>query len=261
MAEIIAIYNKKGGCGKTTTATTLAYLLAKQGYRTALIDLDAQGDSSLAYGVPDPDKLQTTILSLMKQIILEEPLPQPNTYMFHYNGVDLVPSNEEASTLERNLNNVDFREYVLKGYVSQISSLYDYIIIDCMPGFDIGIINVMVCADRVIIPTQAEYFSAVGSMKFIRNFQKIKCHANPKLEVAGILITMDQGRTNLSTQVVQELTSAIGEHINIFKTRIPRSVKVAEASGYQKTICEYLPSNPAAIAYNNFLKELMGNAG
>ena len=261
MAKIIAIYNKKGGCGKTTTATTMAYLLARQGKRTALIDLDAQGDSSLAYGVPDPDKLQTTILSLMKQIILDEPLPPTASYMFQYQGVDLVPSNQEASTLERNLCNVDFREYVLRTYINQISGLYDYIIIDCMPGFDVGIINVLVCADQVIIPTQPEYFSAIGSMKFIKNFQKIKQHANPKLEIAGILITMDQERTNLSAQVTRGLNAALGAHINIFKTRIPRSVKVAEASGFQKTICEYIPTNPAALAYEAFLKEWMGHAG
>lgn len=193
MAKVIAVYNKKGGCGKTTTATTLAYLLARCGKRTALIDLDSQGDSSLAYGVPNPDKLQTTILSLVKQVIIGEPLPSPSSYMYSYHGVDLVPSNEEISTLERNLSNVDFREYILKEYISQISPSYDYIIIDCMPNFDTSMLNVMVCADSVVIPTQAEYYSAIGSMKFIRNFQQIRQHANPKLEIAGILITMNQG--------------------------------------------------------------------
>ena len=135
MAKVIAVYNKKGGCGKTTTATTLAYLLARCGKRTALIDLDSQGDSSLAYGVPNPDKLQTTILSLVKQVIIGEPLPSPSSYMYSYHGVDLVPSNEEISTLERNLSNVDFREYILKEYISQISPSYDYIIIDCIIGY------------------------------------------------------------------------------------------------------------------------------
>jgi len=158
VAKVIAVYNKKGGCGKTTTATTLAYLLARCGKRTALIDLDSQGDSSLAYGVPNPDKLQTTILSLVKQVIIGEPLPSPSSYMYSYHGVDLVPSNEEISTLERNLSNVDFREYILKEYISQISPSYDYIIIDCMPNFDTSMLNVMVCADSVVIPTQAEYY-------------------------------------------------------------------------------------------------------
>ena len=221
MAKVIAVYNKKGGCGKTTTATTLAYLLARCGKRTALIDLDSQGDSSLAYGVPNPDKLQTTILSLVKQVIIGEPLPSPSSYMYSYHGVDLVPSNEEISTLERNLSNVDFREYILKEYISQISPSYDYIIIDCMPNFDTSMLNVMVCADSVVIPTQAEYYSAIGSMKFIRNFQQIRQHANPKLEIAGILITMNQGNTNLSTQITQELERTIGNQIRIFNTRIP----------------------------------------
>lgn len=258
MAEIIAIYNQKGGCGKTTTATALAYLLARGGKRTALIDLDAQGDASLSCGVPDPDKRPITILSLMKQIVLEEPLPPPDSYMFRYRGVDLVPSNQEAATLERNLCQVDFREYVLSAYIGQISHRYDYIIIDCMPGFAVGILNVMVCADRIVIPTQAEYFSAVGTMKLIGNVQKIKRHANPRLEVAGILITMDQQRTNLSAQVTRELNAALGSHIRVFQNRIPRSVKVAEASGFQKTICEYLPAHPAARAYQGFAEELMG---
>ena len=210
MAKVIAVYNKKGGCGKTTTATTLAYLLARCGKRTALIDLDSQGDSSLAYGVPNPDKLQTTILSLVKQVIIGEPLPSPSSYMYSYHGVDLVPSNEEISTLERNLSNVDFREYILKEYISQISPSYDYIIIDCMPNFDTSMLNVMVCADSVVIPTQAEYYSAIGSMKFIRNFQQIRQHANPKLEIAGILITMNQGNPNLSTQIPRSWSGQSG---------------------------------------------------
>lgn len=130
-----------------------------------------------------------------------------------------------------------------------------------MPNFDTSMLNVMVCADSVVIPTQAEYYSAIGSMKFIRNFQQIRQHANPKLEIAGILITMNQGNTNLSTQITQELERTIGNQIRIFNTRIPRSVKVAEASGYQQTICEYRPKNPAAVAYEDFLKELMGDAG
>ena len=141
--------------------------------------------------------------------------------MYSYHGVDLVPSNEEISTLERNLSNVDFREYILKEYISQISPGYDYIIIDCMPNFDTSMLNVMVCADSVVIPTQAEYYSAIGSMKFIRNFQQIRQHANPKLEIAGILITMNQGNTNLSTQITQELERTIGNQIRIFNTRIP----------------------------------------
>lgn len=241
MAKVIAVYNKKGGCGKTTTATTLAYLLARCGKRTALIDLDSQGDSSLAYGVPNPDKLQTTILSLVKQVIIGEPLPSPSSYMYSYHGVDLVPSNEEISTLERNLSNVDFREYILKEYISQISPSYDYIIIDCMPNFDTSMLNVMVCADSVVIPTQAEYYSAIGSMKFIRNFQQIRQHANPKLEIAGILITMNQGNTNLSTQITQELERTIGNQIPIKNSKFLKPLILQGISPVQCSVFMYFP--------------------
>lgn len=175
MAKVIAVYNKKGGCGKTTTATTLAYLLARCGKRTALIDLDSQGDSSLAYGVPNPDKLQTTILSLVKQVIIGEPLPSPSSYMYSYHGVDLVPSNEEISTLERNLSNVDFREYILKEYISQISPSYDYIIIDCTTvkdGKTLSLSNISWAvtgtglADDTLVPTSytaTATYQATGS--------------------------------------------------------------------------------------------------
>ena len=258
MAEIIAVYNQKGGVGKTTTATTLAYLLARDGFKVALIDLDEQGNSSIAYGVPNPEKLQTTILSLIAKIITDEPLPEPAEYMYNYNGVDLVPSNREISTLERNLCSVNFREYKLQEYIAHIADLYDYIIIDCMPAFNVALINVMVCADRVIIPVIPDLFASVGSIRFIENYLTLKAHANPKLEIAGILITMDQAHTTLSREVLADLNEAIGGHINIFETHIPRSVRVAKACAERKTICEYDPKNAAAIAYENFYKELMG---
>lgn len=258
VAQIIAVYNHKGGVGKTTTATTLAYLLARDGKRVALIDLDEQGDSTLVYGVPDAEKLQNTVLSLMVKIIREEPLPAPQEYMFNYKGVDLVPSNEEISTLEVNLCAVNFREYKLQEYIAHISELYDYIIIDCMPAFNIALINVMVCSDKVIIPVSPEYMPAVASMKFLKNYLKIKAHANPNLEIAGILITMDQSRTKLSKKVKTELQEAVGGKINIFKTHIPRSVDVADACGEHKTICEYNPKNAAAIAYEAFYQEVIG---
>lgn len=258
VAQIIAVYNQKGGVGKTTTATTLAYLCARDGKRVALIDLDEQGNSSIAYGVPDPEKLETTVLTLLAKIITEEPLPAPQEYMFNYQGVDLVPSNREISTLERNLCNVNFREYKLQEYIAKIADLYDYIIIDCMPAFNIALINVMVCADRVIIPVTPSLFASVGSIRFIENFLALKAHANPKLEIAGILITMNQPRTTISEEVMTELQNAVGGHINIFETKIPRSIRVEKACAARKTICEFEPANPAAIAYENFYKELMG---
>ena len=201
MAKVIVVYNQKGGCGKTTTATTLAYLLARCGKRTALIDLDSQGDSSLAYGVPNPDKLQTTILSLVKQVIIGEPLPSPSSYMYSYHGVDLVPSNEEISTLERNLSNVDFREYILKEYISQISPSYDYIIIDCMPSLGMTTINALVAATSVLIPVPAAYLPVKGLCQLIKTISMVKKRLNKKLKIEGIVLTMVDYRTNYARKI------------------------------------------------------------
>lgn len=134
MAKIIAIMNEKGGVGKTATATALAYLLAKSGKKTALIDFDGQGHASIICGVKNPNKLEVTISTLLNKVIMDEPLPPVDSYLFRgQNGIDLIPANSQLFVLERNLCNVDFREYKLSEYVGTIKDLYEYIIIDCMP--------------------------------------------------------------------------------------------------------------------------------
>ena len=258
MAKIIAIMNEKGGVGKTSTATSLAYLLAKIGEKTALIDFDGQGHASMLCGVENPNKLDITISTLLNKVIMDEVLPGPESYIFHgSNGVDLIPANSQLFVLERNLSSVDFREYKLSEYVNTIRDLYDYIIIDCMPQIGTPMVNVMMCADSIVIPTQAEILSAQGLNELLKHYQIIRKNSNHTLEIDGILITMDTGRTIVSSQVKSMIESTFAGRINLFQTRIPRSIKVAEACLYQQTICEYMPENPAAIAYENFVKELM----
>lgn len=256
----MAILNEKGGVGKTTTATSLAFLLAKQGKKTALIDFDGQGHSSLICGVPNPNKLEVTIATLLNKVIMDEPLPPLESYVFRgENGIDLIPSNSQLFILERNLCNVDFREYKLKEYIDQIKDNYQYIIIDCMPQIGTPMVNVMMCADSIIIPTQAEILSAQGLSELLRHYHTIKKNSNHNLRIEGILITMDAERTIVSAQVKTMIDSSFEGKIPIFNTRIPRSIKVAEACLYQQTICEFMPDNPAAIAYENFTKELIAN--
>jgi chromosome partitioning protein len=133
MAKIIAIINEKGGVGKTATATTLAYLLSKRGHRTALLDFDGQGHSSIIFGVKNPNKLEVTINTLLRKLVEDEPLPAPESYIIKTEcGVDLIPSNTQLFTLERNLCNVDFRERILTQYIDAIKDSYEYIIIDCI---------------------------------------------------------------------------------------------------------------------------------
>ena len=163
MAKTIAIMNEKGGVGKSATATTLAYLLARRGKKTCLIDFDGQGHSSIIYGVKNTNQLEVTINTLLRMVIEDEPLPEPDSYILkHESGVEVVPSNSQLFTLERNLCNVDFRERILSQYVDTIRDRYQYIIIDCMPQMGTPMINVMMCADSIIVPTQAELLSTQG---------------------------------------------------------------------------------------------------
>ncbi len=258
MAKIIAVMNEKGGVGKSATATTLAYLLARRGKHTALIDFDGQGHASIIYGVKNTNKLEVTINTLLRKMIEDEPLPEPDSYIIqHKSGVDVIPSNSQLFTLERNLCNVDFRERILSEYVETIRERYEYIIIDCMPQMGTPMINVMMCADSIIVPTQAELLSTQGLAELLRHYQIIRRNSNHKLYIEGILITMDSPNTIVSTQVRQLIEQGFADVVPIFKTRIPRSIKVAEAVLYHKTICEYMPDNPAALAYERFTDELL----
>jgi len=258
MAKVIALMNEKGGVGKTATATTLAYLLSKRGHRTALIDFDGQGHSSIILGVNNTNKLEATINTLLRKLVENEPLPSPESYILKSeNGVDLIPSNSQLFTLERNLCNVDFREHILSQYVDTIKDSYEYIIIDCMPQMGTPMINVMMCADSIIIPTQAELLSAQGLAELLKHYQLIQKNSNHRLRIEGILITMDSPNTILSAQVNDMIQRGFADKVPIFKTRIPRSIKVAESVLYHQTICEFLPENPAAIAYEQFADELL----
>lgn len=260
MSEVIAIMNEKGGVGKTATATTLAERLSSRGYRVALIDFDGQGHSSIIMGVMNINKLEITINTLIRRIIENESLPGRDEYIYKAkNGVELIPSNSQLFTLERNLCNVDFRERILSQYVDTIQDDYDFIVIDCMPQMGTPMINVMMCADSIIIPTQAELLSAQGLTELLKHIQIIRKNSNHRLEIEGILVTMDTMNTNLSRQVNLFIQDGFSSKIPIFETHIPRSIKVAEAVVYRKTICEYIPNNPAAIAYEKFVQELLDN--
>ncbi|OON97201.1 MAG: sporulation protein [Candidatus Epulonipiscioides saccharophilum] len=257
MSQVIAIINEKGGTGKSTTTTTLAYLIAKANKKVLLIDFDGQGHSSLICGV-NPKQVEMTISTLLNKVILDEPLPEPSEYIYkNKNGVDIIPANSNLFVLERNLCNVDFREKKLLEVVEPLRAMYDYILIDCMPQIGTPMINVMMCSDSIIIPTQAELLSAQGLTEVLKHYRVIQKNSNHKLKIEGILVTMDSPKTLLSAHVNSMLQNTFGEAIRIFTTRIPRSIKVAEACLFQKTICEFMPHNPAAIAYENFAKELM----
>lgn len=257
MAKVMGIISEKGGVGKSTTATTLAYLMARRGQKVLLVDFDGQANASFAMGIEDPNALSCTISTLMQCAIEDKPFPEPSSYIFKAeNGVDVLPSNRDLFVLERNLASVDFRERKLAEVISELKPLYEVILIDCMPQAGIPMINVLMTVDSILIPTQAELFSAQGLGELLRHHQILKKNAGRDVKIEGILITMDSGQTMVSAYMKEELQETYGGKIPIFETSIPRSIKVSEACLYHKSICEYLPDNPASLAYEKLLKEL-----
>ena len=258
MSRVIAIINEKGGVGKTTTATNMAYLLGKQNKKVLLLDFDGQANSTMIMGDKNSNEIEITISTLINKIITKEDLPPKEDYIIKNKGIDLIPSNSNLFTLERNLCNINFREYILQSFIDEIKKDYDYIIIDCMPQIGTPMINVMISSDSIIIPTQSEILSAKGLAELIKHYLTIK-DINKNLKIDGILITMDSKKTIASKEVKKVLEESFGEHINIFQNVIPRSTKVAEANIYKQIICEYLPTNIVSKAYEDFLQEVLKN--
>lgn len=256
-AKIIGIMSEKGGVGKSTTATTLAYLMAKRGQKVLLVDFDGQANASTIMGIENPNALPCTISTLMQCAIQDMPFPPPSTYVFKAeNGVDLLPSNRDLFVLERNLAGVDFREGKLAQVLEPLAPLYEVILIDCMPQAGIPMINVLMAVDSILIPTQAELFSTQGLGELLRHHEILRKNTGRQVDIEGILITMDAGQTMVSAYMKEELKAQYGETFHLFHQSIPRSIKVSEACLYRKTICEYMPENPASKAYESVLKEL-----
>ena len=256
MSKVIAIINEKGGVGKTTTATNIAYLLGKQNKKVLLIDFDGQANATMLMGQENPNNIGITISTILNNIINSDYVLPSYDYLIKSKGIYLVPSNANLFSLESKLSTVPFREYILKKFIDDVKEDYDYIIIDCMPQIGTPMINVMIASDSLIIPTQSEILSVKGLTELIRHYLMIK-RVNEKLKIDGILITMDSKNTKTSKEVKKLLNSSFKENINIFNTVIPNSIKVAEANVYKQIICEYLPTNKVCKAYENLLKELI----
>lgn len=257
MAQIIAVMNEKGGVGKTTTAVTTAQLLAKRGHRVLLLDFDGQANSSIVLGIDDPNQVEYPVSKLLECIISESELPEKNQWIHPLPfGLHLIASSSELFALTYNLIHIPFREMKLRELLDPLRVDYDYIVIDTMPQIGIPMINVMMAADSIVIPTQAEYLSARGLSELLKHFTMIRKNGNPSLTIAGILVTMNASKTNLSAHIITMLDESFGQHIPIFRSKIPRTIKIGEASLHQKTICEYQPNSDACKAYEEFVNEL-----
>ena len=255
-AKTIAVCNQKGGVGKTTTALNLGVGLAREGRRVLLIDADPQSDLTSALGW-EGDKLDQSLGNLMYLVTRDcKPLVR-DSILHHKEGVDLIPSNLDLSSMESLLVNAMSREKILAGLLKDVKKDYDYILIDCMPSLGMVTINALTAADSVIIPVQAQYLPAKGMTQLLRSIQMVKTHTNENLKIGGIVMTLVDGRTNLAKDVISTIRTNYGMQIRIFDSQIPVAVKAAEASKAGQSIYEYDRDSKPALAYGQLTKEVI----
>ena len=250
MSRIIAIANQKGGVGKTTTAINLSSCLAEKGKKVLVIDMDPQGNTTSGLGV-DKNALENTIYEMIiGECLLEECLLE-NVF----NNLSLIPSNVNLSGAEIELMDIEGKEYIVRGQVNTKRDNYDFVIIDCPPSLSMLTVNAMTTADRVIVPIQCEYYALEGLSQLIHTITLVKKRLNPNLDMEGVVFTMYDARTNLSLQVVENVKNNL--HQNIYKTIIPRNIRLAEAPSHGMPINLYDSKSAGAESYKLLAEEVI----
>jgi chromosome partitioning protein len=251
MGRIIAIANQKGGVGKTTTAINLSACLAEAGQRVLAVDIDPQGNTTSGFGL---DKAQ--ISDTIYEVLLREKDIKEVICKDVVDHLDIVASNVNLAGAEIDLIDIENREYVLKESIAEIRSNYDYIILDCPPSLSMLTVNAMTAADTVLVPIQCEYYALEGLTQLMHTINLVKKKLNPQLELEGVVFTMYDSRTNLSLQVVENVKDNLKE--NIYKTIIPRNIRLAEAPSHGMPINLYDPKSTGAESYRLLAEEVMG---
>lgn len=250
MGRTIAIANQKGGVGKTTTAINLSACLAEKGEKVLAVDMDPQGNMTSGLGV-DKDSVENTIYNLiigeskMEEVLIKDVLE----------NLDIIPTNIDLSGAEIELLDVEEKEYIVRNEIDKIKDNYDFIIIDCPPSLSMLTINAMTTADSVLVPIQCEYYALEGLSQLIHTVELVRDRLNPKLTIEGVVFTMYDARTNLSLQVVENVKDNLEQ--TIYKTIIPRNIRLAEAPSYGIPINKYDPKSAGAESYLRLADEVI----
>ena len=250
MGRIIAVANQKGGVGKTTTAINLSSCLAEKGKKVLAVDMDPQGNMTSGLGV-DKNSVENTIYDL---IIGESSIDEVLRKDIMKN-LDIIPANIDLSAAEIELIDVEDKEYIVRNVIKDIKDNYDYIIIDCPPSLSMLTINAMTTATSVLVPIQCEYYALEGLSQLIHTVDLVRDRLNPELEIEGVVFTMYDARTNLSLKVVENVKDNL--HQNIYKTIIPRNIRLAEAPSYGVPINEYDPKSAGSESYMRLAEEVI----
>ena len=247
--KVLAITNQKGGVGKTTTAVNLAASLAAEGKRVLLIDLDPQGNATTGSGITKKEALPTVYQLLIGAATLAEVCIKTD---FDF---DVLPANRELAGAEIELIELSEREYRLKNALLAGQASYDFILIDCPPALNMLTVNGLVAADSVLIPMQCEYYALEGLSDLVETLRKVRTNLNSRLEIEGLLRTMFNAQSTLTQQVSNELESHFGN--KVYKTIVPRNVRLAEAPSYGKPVIAFDKSSKGAQAYTALAKEIL----
>lgn len=250
MKRIIAITNQKGGVGKTTTSINLAACLADAGKKVLVVDIDPQGNTTSGFGLDKNSIKNTTYELLLQECSIDECINH-NVYK----KLDLIASNVNLSGAEIELVSIDKREYLLRNALDKVRDKYDFILLDCPPSLNMLTVNALTASDTVLVPIQCEYYALEGLTQLIQTIELVQKGLNPGLKVEGIVFTMYDARTNLSLEVVENVKENLNQ--KIYKTIIPRNIKLAEAPSHGMPISQYDPKSAGAVAYKKLAKEII----
>lgn len=252
MGKIVAFLNQKGGVGKTTTCVNMAGYLAQMGKKVLLLDIDPQGNASSNLGIEKDSKPNTIYNVIVDDNTIDEVIVPTKL-----ENLDLIPSDVDLAGAEIELVQMNNREKVVRNILKKVVNNYDYICIDCPPSLGLITVNALTACDSVLIPIQCEYFALEGLSQLMYTIKLVKKHLNENIDVEGVVLTMKDNRSNLGQSVAQDITKYFGK--KVYKTIIPRNIRLAEAPSFGEPICVYDPKCTGAIAYRTLTEEFLKN--